>query len=331
MHPQNLIKNSFSPYSFNGMEKDDEVKGEGNSYTTFFRQNDPRIGRWLSIDPKANAIETPYSSMSNSPLYAVDPFGDTVKFASGKSEKLYNEYKTEINNRINSINSKISSESNGRKLNKLEKSLEMYQNIANELDVLEKSTEIYRIRYGKDEFASTTKPGSNLDIGGSIGYNFNTLEIDISVKSYHNMFTPIQMIAHELKHAFQFENYQLNFTENAVGNGGGNVYDRTDEQEAFSRQNLFGTYQVNPIEESKNYDLPKNNKVVHSSSINGQFINNTYLGPESDLYYYSGYHQKQLYTSNISKGCIPAYKAGRNQGLNDLYNNLNQSIILNYK
>jgi len=30
---------------------DDEVKGGGNSYTTEFRQLDPRIGRWLSLDP----------------------------------------------------------------------------------------------------------------------------------------------------------------------------------------------------------------------------------------------------------------------------------------
>jgi len=32
-------------YSFNEMEKDDEVKGKGNSYTTTFRQYDARLGR----------------------------------------------------------------------------------------------------------------------------------------------------------------------------------------------------------------------------------------------------------------------------------------------
>jgi len=31
-------------YAFNGMEKDDEVKGSGNSYTTEFRQYDSRLG-----------------------------------------------------------------------------------------------------------------------------------------------------------------------------------------------------------------------------------------------------------------------------------------------
>jgi hypothetical protein len=39
-------------FGFNGMEKDNEVKGQGKSYTTEFRQLDPRLGgRWWSIDP----------------------------------------------------------------------------------------------------------------------------------------------------------------------------------------------------------------------------------------------------------------------------------------
>lgn len=61
------------------MEKDNEVSGDGNSYTTLFRQYDPRIGRWLSIDPKANALESPYVGMGNNPLFYNDPFGDTIK------------------------------------------------------------------------------------------------------------------------------------------------------------------------------------------------------------------------------------------------------------
>jgi len=43
-------------------EKDDRVKGEGNSYTTFFRQLDPRLGRWLSI---VQALTIPYKSSTN--------------------------------------------------------------------------------------------------------------------------------------------------------------------------------------------------------------------------------------------------------------------------
>ncbi|GGD36603.1 hypothetical protein GCM10011343_28070 [Flavobacterium orientale] len=38
-------------YGFNGMEKDDEIKGEGNSYDFGARMLDPRVGRWFAPDP----------------------------------------------------------------------------------------------------------------------------------------------------------------------------------------------------------------------------------------------------------------------------------------
>ncbi|MCP4520929.1 MAG: hypothetical protein GY827_04420 [Cytophagales bacterium] len=65
-------------YGFNGAEKDDEVSGEGNSYTTHFRQYDPRVGRWLSLDPKMNQYPelSAYVSFKNSPIFYTDPFGD---------------------------------------------------------------------------------------------------------------------------------------------------------------------------------------------------------------------------------------------------------------
>jgi len=62
-------------YSFNGMEKDDEVKGKGNSYTTTFRQYDARLGRWLSIDPVTHPQFSPYSAFDNNPIYYADPSG----------------------------------------------------------------------------------------------------------------------------------------------------------------------------------------------------------------------------------------------------------------
>ncbi|MBF6654066.1 hypothetical protein C3B47_14515 [Flavobacterium columnare] len=38
-------------YGFHGKEKDDELKGEGNSLNYTFRMHDPRVGRFLSLDP----------------------------------------------------------------------------------------------------------------------------------------------------------------------------------------------------------------------------------------------------------------------------------------
>jgi RHS repeat-associated protein len=38
-------------YGFQGQEKDDEIKGEGNSVNYTFRMHDPRVGRFFSVDP----------------------------------------------------------------------------------------------------------------------------------------------------------------------------------------------------------------------------------------------------------------------------------------
>jgi RHS repeat-associated protein len=62
-------------YGFNGMEKDNEVKGKGNSYTTQFRQYDSRLGRWLSTDPVTHPQYSPYSAFDNNPVYYADPSG----------------------------------------------------------------------------------------------------------------------------------------------------------------------------------------------------------------------------------------------------------------
>ena len=45
--------NSGYRYSFQGQEKDDEIKGEGNSINYKYRMHDPRIGRFFAVDPLA--------------------------------------------------------------------------------------------------------------------------------------------------------------------------------------------------------------------------------------------------------------------------------------
>lgn len=59
------------------MEKDDEVKGSGNSYDFGARMLDPRIGRWLTIDPlfRNQPDQSPYKAFLNSPIIFSDPDG----------------------------------------------------------------------------------------------------------------------------------------------------------------------------------------------------------------------------------------------------------------
>ena len=73
-------RNFSSPayrYGFNGMEKDDEIKGVNNSYNTTFRVFDPRIGRWKSLDPLMTKYpeQSNYSGFNNNPIYYRDPTG----------------------------------------------------------------------------------------------------------------------------------------------------------------------------------------------------------------------------------------------------------------
>ena len=61
-------------YGFNGMEKDDSIKGEGNSLDFGARIYDPRLGRFLSLDPLQTKYPdiSPYHFSGNSPLRFVD-------------------------------------------------------------------------------------------------------------------------------------------------------------------------------------------------------------------------------------------------------------------
>ncbi len=64
-------------YGFNGMEKDDEVKGEGNSYDFGLRHYDPRLGRMKSIDPRTPEYpwQSPYVYHRNNPINFIDYLG----------------------------------------------------------------------------------------------------------------------------------------------------------------------------------------------------------------------------------------------------------------
>jgi len=64
-------------YGFNGMEKDDEFKGEGNSYDFGARMYDARIGRWLSVDPLYSVFpgDSPYIFSGNCPIVLTDSQG----------------------------------------------------------------------------------------------------------------------------------------------------------------------------------------------------------------------------------------------------------------
>jgi RHS repeat-associated protein len=72
-------------YGFNGKEKDNEIKGTGNSLDFGARVYDSRLGRWLSLDPLQAKYPnlSAYNFVANSPLQAVDPDGKIIIFVNG--------------------------------------------------------------------------------------------------------------------------------------------------------------------------------------------------------------------------------------------------------
>ena len=61
-------------YGFQGQERDDEVKGEGNSYNYTFRMHDPRLGRFFSVDPFSiqYSYNSPYAFSENRMIDVVE-------------------------------------------------------------------------------------------------------------------------------------------------------------------------------------------------------------------------------------------------------------------
>ena len=91
-------------YGFNGKEKDNEIKGEGNQQDYGMRIYDPGLGRWLSVDPafKEYVAYSPYSYCANNPIINVDVDGERIYFIPGLAydRKSPEKYVTGIENEL---------------------------------------------------------------------------------------------------------------------------------------------------------------------------------------------------------------------------------------
>ena len=102
---------------------------------------------------------------------------------------------------------------------------------------------------------------------GNISYNIGTEEVDLNI-SDNRTWSDMEKVSHELKHAYQVLEGKLGFNKQ---DGTNLFYDKTDEIEAFRRQNLFTDSPVDPIGfTQKNYSpIPDGPKGVQQLS-NGQ-------------------------------------------------------------
>ena len=85
---ERTVEGAFYRNGFQGQERDDEVKGEGNFNSTFLRLFDSRIGRWTNTDPLAlmRPWMSPYNFVQNTPLNKIDPLGGVDDWVKGNGE-----------------------------------------------------------------------------------------------------------------------------------------------------------------------------------------------------------------------------------------------------
>jgi len=69
-------------YGFQGQEKDDEIKGDGNSLNYKYRMHDPRVGRFFAVDPLEGKFPwlSPYSFSGNRVIDATELEGREIDF-----------------------------------------------------------------------------------------------------------------------------------------------------------------------------------------------------------------------------------------------------------
>ena len=86
-------------FGFGGQEKDDELKGQGNSLDFGARIYDPRTGRFFSIDPKYKDFLSlsPYVFAANNPIKYIDANGEGPIDYSKSLNSIVTEFDKEIN------------------------------------------------------------------------------------------------------------------------------------------------------------------------------------------------------------------------------------------
>lgn len=227
------------PYKYNGKEF---VEMHGlDEYDSKARWYYPTIMRTTTMDPMAEKYYhiSPYAWCGNNPIKFVDNTGSIIKFASTKEQLVYYQYKRTALHKYQYWKNRVRAlDKQWRKSDKTDMNLQKdlqnakqkqqeYQQVRKELKTMEDNPTVFRIRIGENVIVDL---GTNTS--GRLTYNKENEEVDVNLKDMM-----IYNLAHELCHGYQYLDGRLDFSEDGLG--GGDLYDLTDEREAYKRQSLF--------------------------------------------------------------------------------------------
>ena len=207
-------------------------------------------GLFLSVDPMSDKYPSlsPYAYCAWNPVKLVDPNGDSIVI-SGTQEQ-----QQELAKLVDEFKTRL----------------------PGKYDKLNNSSHTYNI-----QFTETNVDGS----GGCFTYNYKTGQYDVGIGLGKSDFSNIEIMAHELRHAEQFEDGYLGFiVELKTGKVSPYAYDVIDEIEAAEQAELFAIQPRTPKKlrqdvEGLYSDLPHT-----SQTVNGEFRKNYPLLPNSPIY-----------------------------------------------
>ena len=196
-------------YQFNGKEKDPET--DYLYYGARYYWPDAWNG-WLSPDPLMDEYPniSPYAYCNWNPVNLIDPNGMIFDSAS----------MVHVNKLLSDIDRYIKIDS---------KNKELYEQARTELSELISSNQIYKIEQVDNEI--------NIDSYEADGYTWYDINTNV-VSIQYTKKGGIGSLAHELKHAYQFETGELSFDNS--GKYYGLLGDIFDEKHAYNRGSLFG-------------------------------------------------------------------------------------------
>ena len=246
-----------TPYQFNGKEFDKET----GLYNYGARYYDPSISVFMSADPLADKYPgwTPYHYVHNNPLRFIDPTGMKIVPAGDEEASALAEYRNAIDDKVNSFYKMADKKGWSQDKISSEAANNPYVQIQTELNDLEDSEEIFRIRMGDNI--------SNPKGGGNLYYNVENKEFDVNLSNKGD-FSNMQKLSHELTHAHQYLEGEIGFEFNRPNLSKPILLDLNDEFEAVARQNLFTSDPIKDVNKwvENNYFLPYDNLKVSNLS-----------------------------------------------------------------